>query len=303
MFKFQRDFEQEPYWSSNRFWPQFIENSSFDHAYLVDAFKTIVGDCEYRVAILRHFLKIKSVIFNEYSPNFKDSDRIVSVRKCWAKAKEKKLTAFITWEYPPILDEYGNQESHCVVFIADPLAKKVISIDSRGTKFVLTMGKSWENSLQSIKDVFKDCETWIDAVTSDLQNLNPNDHFCQTWSLILTIVIVNNDDYREINSLSTTLTHHLPQVMVGFAEIVLFWKNIIQIERFKEALYYEIYRKTHRADGSKQYNRYFTTLESLVTTSNDIYYPFAVSYKDTGYEFIEGFLDVLDESTMKKILS
>jgi hypothetical protein len=91
--------------------------------------------------------------------------------------------------------------------------------------------------------------------------------------------------------------------MTGYKSILRFWKQLIAVDAFREAIYYEIYRSTHLADGAHRYNRYFTTLESLVNRSNSVYYPFGVSYRHTGYTFIEDFLDSMNEETLQRILA
>lgn len=91
--------------------------------------------------------------------------------------------------------------------------------------------------------------------------------------------------------------------MHGFGAIRAFWRQLIAVETFKEAVYYELYRHTHLPDGAHVYNRYFTTLEALVHCSNSAYYPHGVPYKRTGYTFLEEFLDALDEESLQRILA
>jgi len=91
--------------------------------------------------------------------------------------------------------------------------------------------------------------------------------------------------------------------MNGYHEIIKFWKDISHISTFKQYIYYEIYRQTHNHNGKRMYNRYFTTLESLVHYNNNIYYPYQISYDDTAYTFIEDFLDSISNDNLCKILS
>lgn len=334
--RFDRNYLEEPYWISNRFWKQYIANSSFDHVYFVDVFKTIVGDCGFRQKILNIFLECTSrnpVLCNIYKAGDDEVQRLQGISKCIAKADEQHCKAYITWEYPPIVDADGYEESHCVMYIYDPEKCKVTSVDSRGVAFAAKYCKQWAASLAKVKNLFKKC-TWVDAVVSDMQAKNENDHFCQTWSLILTIAIeaADNcvgkpclDDSTMSDTTAESLTDWLPwqvdcepegqlyfaqventfdatAIMQGFQSIILFWRKLVSIEEFRQALYYEVYRHTHLPNGEHRYNRYFSTLEALANRSNSVHYPHNVHYKDTGYTFIEDFVFDMDEATLRTIL-
>jgi hypothetical protein len=121
-----------------------------------------------------------------------------------------------------------------------------------------------------------------------------------------TIHITTSSDHSSRRSVPLQLpvpAVNVPAIMTGYKSIRSFWKQLVAVSTFREAIYYEIYRCTHLADGAHWYNRYFTTLESLVNRSNTAYYPFGVLYKDTGYTFIEDFLDTLSEETLLRILA
>lgn len=338
MLRFDRNLTDEPYWITNRFWKQFISNESFDHAYFVDVFKTIVGDCAFRNKILTHFLDSpngKPVLSNLYEPGESEEERLQNIRQCIVQANQRYCKAYITWEYPPIVDSDGNEESHCVMYIYDPDKRTVTSIDSRGVAFAQNFCTQWAGSQAKIRNVFKKC-TWVDAVLSDMQVKNEDDHFCQTWSLILTIAIEtaecsasNKQCLDDSTASDTTMesmtdlsawrsecdcddqlyfapvdnTFDATPIMKGFLSIIQFWRELVSMEDFRQALYYEVYRHTHLPDGEHRYNRYFTTLEALVNRSNEVYYPHNVHYKDTGYTFIEDFVFDLDEATLRIILS
>jgi hypothetical protein len=329
MLTFERDWEEEPYWFVNRFWKKFIADSSFDHAYFLDIFKVIVGDCSFRKKILRNALNQRGpLIFNSYTSEDSEKVRYGNIAKCVANAKRLQQKAYLTWEYPPITDAKGHMESHCVMYIFDPMENKVISVDSRGTRFARAFSKQWDKAYKLMRNLFSDCQ-WIDAVSNDMQILNWNDHFCQTWSLILTIAIENSQHAEKDNgkrmddsAMSDTSTESITDpnnflyfgpaaqelsfdvesIMTGFGSIIQFWKDLVSDDSFKQAIYYEIYRHTHTTDGEHIYDRYFTTLEALVNCSNSVYYPHNVHYKFTRYTFIEDFVFELNEATLRRIL-
>jgi len=329
MLTFERDWEEEPYWCSNRFWKRFIADESFDHAYFTDVFKVIVGDCTFRKKILKRALNLRGYpIFNTYKCGDSDKVRYGNILKCIANAKRTQQKAYLTWEYPPITDEYGHDESHCVMYIYNPMENKVISVDSRGVRFASGYNAEWKKAETMIRNLFSDCY-WVDAVANDMQILNGNDHFCQTWSLILTIAIETQENAEsersdlDDSSLSDTTAESMTEVtsylyfeqpknhpsfdvegiMTGFSSIIKFWRDLVQHDDIKQAIYYELYRRTHTIDGAHKYDRYFTTLEALVNCSNSVYYPHNVHYKYTGYTFIEDFTYELDEAKLRKILA
>lgn len=245
------------------------------------------------------------------------------------------------------------------MLIYDPTELEVVCVDSRGPYFARNYCPQWAKSHAQLQRLFMDC-TWIPAVPQDMQAQNTDDHFCQTWSLLLAIEIetaahrtgtnnngtstsgckssanTNNnsnndsddesDSYSRVSDTETTnettgtidcatedvevdyfgipeLSVDTTTLMTGFGAILAFWRRLIDVEAFKEAIYYELYRCTHLADGSHQYNRYFSTLEALVTGSNSVYYAHGVPYKHTGYTFLEGFIDALTEDTLQRILA
>jgi hypothetical protein len=192
MLRYQRDFDADPYWDSRRFWARFLQNSSFDHAYFVDIFKVIAGDCEYRNAIVTHFVgkcvKI-GVVCNSYVSNQSVNQCFQAFEQCLTLAKHERKLTFLTFEYPCIYDQFGNAESHCVVLIADPSTKKEVYVDSYGSTFAHTYSESWRCSYNNLRVQFKDY-VWSDALEDNIQAINGNDHFCQTWSLILGIEVL-----------------------------------------------------------------------------------------------------------------
>jgi len=329
MLTFERDWVEEPYWFVNRFWRKFIADRSFDHAYFIEVFKVIVGDCAFRKKILKKALNLRGYpILNTYKSGDSDRVRYSNILKCIATAKRQQQKAYLTWEYPPIRDAHGNQESHCVMYIYNPMENKVISVDSRGIRFASGFNAEWKKAETMIRNLFTDCY-WIDAVANDMQILNQNDHFCQTWSLILTIAIENasyaesdrnlddstmSDTTNTTNETDTTasylyfephkheLSFDVENIMTGFSSIIKFWRDMVADDDIKQAIYYETYRYTHTHEGHHKYDRYFSTLEALVNCSNSVHYPHHVHYKYTKYTFIEDFVYELDEKTLKEIL-
>jgi hypothetical protein len=192
MLCYQRDFDADPYWDSRRFWARFLQNTSFDHAYFVDILKVIAGDCEYRNAIVNHFVgkcvKI-GVVCNSYVSNLSVNQCFQAFEQCLTLAKHERKLTFLTFEYPCIYDQFENAESHCVVLIADPSTKTVVYVDSYGSTFAHTYADSWRCSYNNLRVQFKDY-VWSDALEDNIQAINGNDHFCQTWSLILGIEVL-----------------------------------------------------------------------------------------------------------------
>ena len=130
-------------------------------------------------------------------------------------------------------------------------------------------------------------------------------------SLLLSSSTQSSTSLSTTTTLSSILTQkiikelkdNIKRIMNGYHEIIKFWKEINHNSKFKQYIYYEIYRQTHSYNGKRIYNRYFTTLESLVNYNNYIYYPYHISYDDTSYTFIEDFLDSINDVMLYKILS
>ena len=130
-------------------------------------------------------------------------------------------------------------------------------------------------------------------------------------SLLLSSSTQSSTSLSTTTTLSSILTQkiiielkdNIKRIMNGYHEIIKFWKEINHNSKFKQYIYYEIYRQTHNYNGKRIYNRYFTTLESLVNYNNYIYYPYSISYDDTSYTFIEDFLDSINDDMLYKILS
>ena len=199
--------------------------------------------------------------------------------------------AFVTFKYPPVMiDESGDCVSHYILLIADPNLKTVKHIDSRGTKYARSMNKAWSRCLDFLIEIFEGCK-WKTIVQQDIQSKSLNDNFCQTWSLIIGINI-SMQDQRMIQYNKSN----------GFEHIIHFWKQLIRIVEIREGIYYELYRKTHNANGMRLYDRYFSTLEYLVTTFSDVYYPHNVPYDKTGFTFIEEFVYCLNSENVANIL-
>ena len=290
---YEDDPENESYWRSRQFWPKFLQDLNYDHAYLLDKFKTIAGDCNFRYFILMQYIDKENFTSNYYSEQTSYKDRLQDIKLTWKRALRTKVKAFITWEYPTIRDEQDHEETHFCMIIADPRSKSAISIDSRGTTFVNSFSLKWRDNFLQLKAIFKDMH-WIDAITSDLQGLNVNDSFCQTWSLLLTVRVLQG---RVVTADSFSLK------MNGYSELINFWRELCCLSEVREALYYEVYCETHGA-GDRTYDRYFSTLEALVTGSFSTYYPCAdkVSYFQSGYTFIEDFLRALTPEIMNAVL-
>ena len=205
--------------------------------------------------------------------------------------------AFVTFKYPPLFDKCGDCLSHYILLIADPVQKTLMHIDSRGKRYVRSVSDVWARCLDCLISIFKDCK-WHTIVKQDLQAKRLNDNFCQTWSLIIGINLAKGGMQSKL-PVSTMNDYK----MDGFKYIIDFWKEMVKINHIREGIYYEIYCRTHDKNGSRTYDRYFSTLEYLVTTScSNVYYPHNVSYEKTGFTFIEEFIERLSSEKFSKIL-
>ncbi len=212
--------------------------------------------------------------------------RLSSLRSCWRSAQLQGCLAVLTWRFPPVPTAEGDLESHYIVLVADPVERSVMSIDSRGVDFAKDFHPSWRRSLNELRErVFTDCE-WLHYCYFDLQAMHPYDHFCQSWSLVFL------RDYLEAHRLPC---YHDP-LMRGdkrhFDRIAALWRELIlNVEDIREELYYQIYRMTHTLDGERFYDRYFSILEEMVTGGREILYPCHSLYRQTGYHFLEDFVN------------
>ncbi len=90
-YSHQRNFQEEPYWASNNFWPDFLKATGFDHHYFIDIFKTVVGESITRKTILKHFLG-NNFLFNDFQSD--DSQRGTKAKR------QKKLHLLPTFIHP-----------------------------------------------------------------------------------------------------------------------------------------------------------------------------------------------------------
>lgn len=200
-YSYKRNYEKEPYWSTNNFWPEFTTGDQFDHAYLVDIFKTVLGEWEIRKAILEHTLCLESIICNKYESDSNQQVILNNITETWKKCKRLKKSAYITWFYPPQVDVNGHLSSHYSMLICNPICRTIVSIDSRGTTYAVREHPEWSDSLLRLKSLFKNC-TWIDYIEQDIQSLSTEDHFCQTWSLIFAIEYSKQITHKSTHELS-----------------------------------------------------------------------------------------------------
>eukprot|EP01038_Epipyxis_sp_PR26KG_P012246 gene12246-16418_t len=234
---------------------------------------------------------------------------VADVNKKWKLAQSKRCIAYITWIYPPNANEHHDiitnnieyhEETHYAMIIANPNNLTVEYVDSRGLvegpptrlshqnkhdKNDEFFSVEWKSVFKALKKVFVKCR-WINLFNYDIQAMSQNDDFCQTWSLLLTV------NHMHGNNIWNIMTADPLDIIISF------FKECISITDIKEAVYYEIYRKTHRLNGDVLYHHYFTQLEHLVTKSLREYecihnykYPYLNGHN---YSFIEDFLDSIN---------
>eukprot|EP01039_Chlorochromonas_danica_P006840 gene6840-7560_t len=172
---------------------------------------------------------------------------------------------------------------------------------------------------------------WVDMNFFDIQEPIEHDHFCQTWSMLMLIeylshylldcqqqqqqqqqqLLLEQQQQGHFKTIRHGIVSRYDQTFLyrllpkhGYQAIVTFWRFIVSDLVFiREAIYYNIYRQTHHENGERYYNRYFSTLESLVHESNTIYYSYEDHYDEKGYMFLEDFLGYLNESILRDILT
>ena len=278
----------------------------------------------------------------------------------WLSSSQE--VAFFTFKYPPLIDQNGDCISHYILLIADPTNSinyqcgsgknesindskiktgkgdkgkgqgkgksgkkergRVYHIDSRGLHYARRMHPAWSRCQEVLEGIFQGCK-WVNLVREDLQAKRSDDHFCQTWSLLIGILFMQQQQQLQReqvlrgnngsnNERKATIDNAIPAAPTipwlhfrrdGFSHILWFLRQILLVEEIADSIYYEIYRSTHSCDGSRRYDRYFSTLEMLVTGSRDEYYPHGLTYNQTGYTFIEEFIHCLDSEILENILS
>ncbi|KAJ1397538.1 hypothetical protein B484DRAFT_406952 [Ochromonadaceae sp. CCMP2298] len=230
---------------------------------------------------------------NVYEPNQSEAYRAAEVKRCLQRARSRQVKAFVTWEYPPVEDEKGRGEceSHCVMLIFSP-DETVVCVDSRGPAFAPGYSASWARSHKRLRGLFRGC-VWTDAVQRDMQLTNPNDNFCQTWSLILAV---------EVETTGVDCAR-LEGLMRSYDALIAFWRELMRHSRFRQLVYLEVYRMTHD-DAGRRYPTslpYFSTLEALVTGGYSGNYP-TQNYRKSGYSFVEEFVLELDHHLLCEML-
>lgn len=286
-----------PYFVSSNIWPEFLKSSIYDHAYFVEIFKAVFGDPSVRLKIVNHLFKKDRFIYVDSGIDG-ISPQLLMVKRLWKKALENKVPCIITWKYPIVIDGEGAANTHYIMIWADPVGKRVLSVDSRGLSYAPDFHPSWAEANLSLKQIFKGCQ-WIEYNMFDLQEQylgeeSDNDSFCQTWSLQLLEEALNpSDTYSQPTDAYHTLAS--------------FWARILHdVPAVKEAVFNTVYCMTHDAGtGKRRYHRYFSTLESLVCGGSDVYYPHDVAYSQGRYTFIEDFLMQLvndQGQTLRKIM-
>jgi hypothetical protein len=92
--------------------------------------------------------------------------------------------------------------------------------------------------------------------------------------------------------------------VLGYDGLIAFWTALVLVPQVREALFSEIYFKTHAMAGERFYERYFSTVEALVCRGERSYYahPDEVSYAEAGHTFLEDFLGALNADALREIV-
>lgn len=341
--RLERDYENEPYFVHNDFWPTFLQyTTTFDHAYFIDVFVTILGDFTTRRLILEALLPDMSIIHNR--PGGGDVDKsLLYIKYAMQTASMTKKIGYITWQYPPVDvcsktgveegEESHTAESHYTMLMFDPATKVVLSFDSRGTDWAPSYHPSWLDSYKKLKETFCGYQ-WVDMIEKDTQIGRVNDNFCQSWSLMCCIqynrwlreaekeregrdgipasLLMSMHTNSNNKENSPYLRGHFQLLFtrskffddMNYSHLIDFWRTVVQLTYVKETLFGEIYFKTHEECGARYYDRYFSTVEALVTMDSKRYYahPDECRYIDSGWTFIEDFLQALTVKTLEDIM-
>jgi hypothetical protein len=184
--KLERCYESEPYFASNDFWPSFLSNrSQFDHFYFIDVFVTILGEATMRRLRLAVFLQDRDVIHNRFNAALNGITKhlLKYIKFATQTARLARKCAFVTWQYPAVVDKEGHMESHYTMLKVDPAHREVLFFDSRGASWAPSRHASWRASYAQLQAAFAGYHWW-DVIHRDTQASRPNDNFCQSWSLI-----------------------------------------------------------------------------------------------------------------------
>lgn len=285
------------YFFSSDIWPRFLEISIYDHAYFVEIFKSVFGDPVVRRKIVNHLFGKDRFIYGDAGTDGLKQQLLV-VQRLWKKCMENGVPCIITWKYPIAVDREGGLNTHYIMLWADPVEKRVLSVDSRGLSFASNFHPSWAEARLLLQQAFQDCR-WIEYNMFDLQEQylgdeSDNDSFCQTWCLqLLEEALLPNEACL--------------QPADAYHTLASFWARMLRdVSVVKEAIFDNVYSMTHDlTTGKRRYHRYFSTLEGLVCGGNYKYYPHNVTYSRGGYTFIEDFVMALlnDQGrTLRKIM-
>jgi hypothetical protein len=87
------------------------------------------------------------------------------------------------------------------------------------------------------------------------------DHFCQTWSLLIAIQLSavkppaaeKQRVFRSMQKVAADKSFVFRPDGSGLAQILRFLRLALSIDDIAEGAYYEIYRRTHTIDGQRHY--------------------------------------------------
>jgi hypothetical protein len=296
---FDKEVEDTDYWNSNCFWPEFLQSNLFDHYHFIEVFKVVVGDPECRRVIVNYLLNRFLFIYSDCR-SCQEDDQFANVKKNWTKAVENNVEAILTYKYPPFSDSDGSLNSHFIILWGEPASRCVLCIDSRGIDYAVNYCKKWKLAKQKLQQIFHDCK-WFEYCYFDMQSEQEDDHFCQTWSLILLEEAYLQRGQRRGHETNTSLSEYYQSISTGttnYWRIVDFWRRCLSdLPTIKERLYNQIYSMTHHLGKDDRehrcYHGYFSTLEALVCGSDDKFYDQYLSYEDSNFTFLEDFLDCL----------
>lgn len=300
-----KDCDTLSYWQAGGLWGNFLTNINYDHAHFIEVFRVSFSDYNCRKSIITKLCFKKSaastLLFNNHPEYFHSTEEIFEdIENTWFTAVQTSKKAIIIFQYPAIRDTTSKESSlvtHDILIVADPIAKSILYIDSRGVDYACNAFRTWKRCYYKLLKIFAGCD-WIHYNYFDIQGLFPYDNFCQTWSLILLREAIDTTTKTKFEE-----DEQLHSSDFDFDCVVAFWKDIYySLPDIRERVYDEIYTKTHCAQAERVYNQYFTTLEALVTGSNSISYPKNLKYALTDHTFVVDFLTILDGQLLHKIL-
>jgi len=286
------------YWKEENFWISFIEEE-LDHYWMLSVFQTIFGEEECRTKLLSHLIFKRNYFGLEIPAIHGNCYCLNEIKSLVKKAKKEQTIAFITYIYKRT-SNFKNAEDellvHYVMIVFNPKSKTSYYIDPRGlVENSLFHTNIWKEEYRNICALFKNYH-WINVITTDLQTLSPSDTFCRTWSLMVTYYLVC--DRVNIHNATQFFSQNPLKHICSFLKECIYNSN-----EFKEAVYFEVYAKTHQNDINpfpKIYHPYFTKLEEKASTFGFYFYDRDKKNLLVGkmYDFVEEFVDYIDENAL-----